>query len=38
MVARREVGEFFEMFRAQRLGNCVFATQPLAEVDQPAAL
>ena len=38
MFARRQVGEFLKMFRAQRLGNGVFAVEPFAEVNQLAAL
>src|SRR5271165_3859949 len=38
MVSRREVGKLFEMLRAKRLGNGVLPAQPLAEVDQAAAL
>lgn len=37
MFARRQAGVFFKMLRAQWLGNHVFALEPLAEVNQPAA-
>ena len=38
MLARRQVGVFFKMLRAQRLGNGVFAVEPFAEVNQLAPL
>ena len=38
MFPRRQVGVFFKMLRAQRLGNHVFAAEPFAEVNQPAAM
>ena len=38
MFARRQAGVFLKMLRAQRLGNHVFALEPFAEVNQPAAM
>ena len=38
MFARRQVGVFFKMFRAQRLGNDVLAAEPFSQVNQFAAL
>ena len=38
MSARRQIGVFLKMLRAQRLGNHVLAAEPFAEVNQPAAM
>jgi hypothetical protein len=38
MFARRQVGELFKMLRSERLGNDVFASEPFAEVNQPAPM
>jgi hypothetical protein len=36
MLARRQVGEWLEVFRAERFGNDVFAAEPFAEINQLA--
>jgi len=38
MLARRQVGVFGKMLRAQRLGKDVFAAEPFAEIHQLAAV
>ena len=38
MVAGRQFGEAFKMFRSQRFGNDVFGTEPFAEIHQLATL
>jgi len=36
--ARGQIGVFFKMFRAQRLGNHMLAAQPFAEINQFTAV